>query len=408
MSTELQDLAQLPVASEPSRYDPVEILCSLIALPSVNPNSHDLAGPEYHESRMTAWLGDFFESLDVPCLFQEVHPGRHNVIAQLMIPGATRTVLLDAHQDTVPVEGMIIPPFQPVIRNGRLYGRGACDVKGGMAAMLSAFAQLAEERPAGSANVLMACTVDEEYTATGAQCLADIWEQGSRSDLGLPVPDLCLVAEPTDLNVIVAHRGVVRWKICTAGRACHSSQPENGVNAIYKMARILDCLEDYARMLAKNVPHHPLCGGAALSVGRISGGISVNIVPDQCEIEIDRRLVPGETPSSAMQEIETYLRSRLDVDFEMAPPWVAMEALSDTHNSFWADELLQHIAHVTGPKQKQGALYGTNAGRYARQQIPSLIFGPGSISQAHTVDEWIEISQLSLARDVYARFCRGR
>lgn len=397
-----------PTAETLPIRNPVEILSSLIALPSVNPNSHDLTGPTFYESRMTAWLVNFFEHLDVPCECQEVFPGRHNVIARLDSPGATRTILLDAHQDTVPVEGMITPPFQAVIRNGRLYGRGACDVKGGMASMLAAFAQLVDERPVGAANVIMSCTVDEEYTAIGAQCLANAWSEEAGSDLIVgAAPDLALVAEPTELNVIVAHRGVVRWKIRTTGRACHSSQPENGVNAIYKMARLLTCLEDFARELPGTLPPHPLCGSPSMSVGKIAGGISVNIVPDECEIEIDRRLAPGEEPVRAMQEVEAYMRSRTDIDFEMLPPWVAMEALSDVNSGDAADELLRQIADVAGPRTRQGALYGTNASRFANAGVPSLIIGPGSIQQAHTVDEWIEIEQLHLAQEIYYRFCVG-
>lgn len=407
MSIDLK--GQSPIAAGVvSLRNPVEILKCLIALPSVNPNSHDLIGPTFYESRMTSWLVNFFDRLDVPCECQEVFPGRHNVVARFTSPGATRTVLMDAHQDTVPVEGMTTPAFQAILKNGRVYGRGACDVKGGMASMLAAFARLVDEAPLGAANVIMSCTVDEEYTAIGARQLAFAWNSEADSDLIIgTLPDLALVAEPTELNVIVAHRGVVRWKIRTRGRACHSSQPEDGVNAIYKMARLLNCLEEYARNLPGTLAPHPLCGSPSMSVGRITGGISVNIVPDECEIEIDRRLAPGEEPVQAMQDVEAYLRARVDVDFEMLPPWVAMEALSDGNNGEAANELLRHISDVAGPRARQGALYGTNASRFAHAGVPSLIFGPGSIQQAHTVDEWIEIDQLHLAQEIYYRFCAG-
>jgi len=408
MSIDLEGFAPQSTNRAVGLRNPVEILRCLVALPSVNPNCYDQSGPIYYENRMTSWLVEFFEGLDIPYECQEVFPGRHNVIARLDIPGASRTILMDAHQDTVPVEGMTIPPFEAVVKNGRLYGRGACDVKGGMASMLAAFAQLADERPAGAANVLMACTVDEEYTAIGAQHLASSWGSSPLSDFVIgAAPEICLVAEPTELHVIVAHRGVVRWKIRTRGRACHSSQPENGINAIYQMARILTGLEEYAAALPATLPPHQLCGSPTLSVGRVQGGISVNIVPDECEIEIDRRLIPGETPQQAMRDLETFLRQRIDVDFEMDSPWVAMEALSDSNNSAWSDELLKRIFSVAGPRTTQGALYGTNASRYSNAGVPSLIFGPGSIQQAHTVDEWIEIEQLHLAQEIYYRFCTG-
>ncbi|MCY2963412.1 MAG: M20 family metallopeptidase, partial [Planctomycetota bacterium] len=328
------------------------------------------------------------------------------VIARFDAPGSPTTLLLDAHQDTVPVDGMTIPPFTPEIRDGRLYGRGACDVKGGMAAMLAAFARLVKERPAGAANVVMSCTCDEEATAQGVLDLARLWSDPARHSVLLPqAPDLALVAEPTDLHIIVAHKGAVRWKVKTKGRACHSSRPSEGINAVYRMAELLVCLEKYADELPRMVPAHPLCGGPTISVGRISGGISVNTVPDECVIEIDRRVVPGEDPSKVIPHVETYLRERLDVDFEMLRPWLDGATLNDQNNGAWADRLLRHITEVAGPREKQGAWYGTNASRIATTGVPGIVFGPGSIHQAHTIDEWIDINELRQASEIYYRFC---
>ena len=386
--------------------DPVDILKDLIAIPSVNPMGRDVSGPEYLETRLSEFLVNFFHRLGVDCQRIEVLPGRANVIARLDRPGATVTVLLDAHQDTVPVEGMIIDPFDPVVKEGRLYGRGACDVKGGMAAILGAFARLVADRPKGAANVVVSCTCDEEATAQGAKALARMWsDPAGAGSLLSAAPTVAVVAEPTDLNVIVAHRGAVRWKVRTRGRACHSSRPQEGVNAIYKMAEVLMCLERYADELPRMVPAHPLCGSPTLSVGRISGGISVNTVPDECVIEIDRRVIPGEDPQTAIPHLTTYLRERLDVDFEMLPPWLDGASLSDRNNGQWADRLLAHIAAVAGPRQKQGAWYGTNASRLAVTGVPAVVFGAGSINQAHTADEWIDINELRQASEIFYRFC---
>src|SRR5205807_7061461 len=173
-------------------------------------------------------------------------------------PGSRRTILLDAHQDTVPADGMTIEPFSPVIEGSRLYGRGACDIKGGMAAMLAAFARLVRERPAGSASVVMACTVDEEFTHTGSSQLA----------ADLPAADFAIVAEPTRLDIVNRHKGAVRWKIRTRGVACHSSTPARGANAIYRMADVVQALAAYAAALADSRPD-PVLGPASLSVGRI-------------------------------------------------------------------------------------------------------------------------------------------
>ena len=386
--------------------DAAEILKDLVAIPSVNPMGRDVSGAEYLETRMSDYLQNFFQKLSVECQRIEVLPGRHNVIARLDRPGSQTTVLLDAHQDTVPVEGMTIDPFQPTIKSGRLYGRGACDVKGGMAAILAAFVRLVADRPARAANVVVSCTCDEEMTAQGAKALARLWSDPSRAGslLSSP-PTIAVVAEPTDLNIIVAHRGAIRWKLRTRGRACHSSRPLEGVNAIYKMAQVLSCLERYAEEIGRMIPPHPLCGYPTISVGRISGGISVNTVPDECVIEIDRRVIPGEDPASVIPQVNTYLHERLDVDFEMLPPWIDGATLSDQNNGTWANRLMAQVAAVAGPRKKQGAWYGTNASRFAVTGVPAVVFGPGSINQAHTADEWIDLGELRQASEIYYRFC---
>src|SRR5438876_7356089 len=164
----------------------LELLRQLVAIPSVNPMGRNLSGPEFLEGRMSDFLEAHFRRLGVPCERIEVAPGRANVIARFESPGAKRTMLLDAHQDTVPTDGMVIEPFTPVERDGRLSGRGACDVKGGMAAMLAAFERLVSERPAGAANVVLSCTCDEEATMLGVQHFVRSWTEPARRGSVLP------------------------------------------------------------------------------------------------------------------------------------------------------------------------------------------------------------------------------
>lgn len=387
--------------------DPLAILQELIAIPSVNPMGGEASAETDFEHRMTEWLVRFFQWLEVPYEIKEVLPGRCNVLAGLRSPGATETILLDAHQDTVPVNGMIVEPFQSAIRDGRIYGRGACDVKGGMAAMLAAFARLSLNRRTGAPNVLMSCSCDEEFTAKGAISLAAGWQAHPGESLFSSKPDLCVVAEPTDLDVVVAHLGVVRWKLRTVGRACHSSRPHEGRNAIYQMAELLTLVRQFANELPELVGRHPLCNVPTLSVGRIDGGVSVNIVPAECEIEIDRRLIPGEDSEAVIQQLEDYLRERTDVPFEMSLPWVNASALSDETNGPLSNRLLAEIAEVAGPHQRVGAWYGTNAASFSAVGVPCVVFGPGSIAQAHTSDEWLEVEQLNQAAEIYYRFCQG-
>ena len=236
---------------------------------------------------------------------QNVRPGRDNLIANYTPPGpAPYSVLFEAHQDTVPVDEMIIDPFGAKIEGGKLYGRGSCDVKAGVAVMLAAFGRLVKERPIGSARVILAFTVDEENGGLG---VLELMRSGLRTDYAI-------VAEPTLLNIVNAHKGVARWALGTTGRACHSSRPEQGVNAVYRMARLLRGVEDYAERL-RNLPPDPVLGPRTISVGLVSGGVSPNTVPDSCSAILDRRLLPGETYESATADFDAFLRSLPGLDY---------------------------------------------------------------------------------------------
>ncbi len=388
---------------------PTEILCELIAIPSVNPMGRELSGPIYFEQRVSDWLVSFFQSIGANYERIEVAPGRANVIARYDSPGATRTLLLDAHQDTVPIDNMTIAPFTPKISEGRITGRGASDVKGGLAAMLHAFSRLMKEKPAGAVNIILSCSCDEEFTTLGIRDLVSCWQGNvGKSRLLASKPNGAIVAEPTELDVVVAHRGVTRFRVHTMGRACHSSDPSQGRNAIYTMARAVKYLEDYASWLPKSVPIHALCGRPTLSVGRIFGGQSVNIVPDSCTIEIDRRLVPGEDPLVAWKTVSEQLTERFGPHIATDEAWISSPALSNQDNAWLADPLLKCIESVAGKHRSLGVAYCTHASTISSAGVPSVVFGPGSIAQAHTDDEYIEISQLDQAAEIYFQFaCRG-
>jgi acetylornithine deacetylase len=270
-----------------------------------------------------------------------------------------------------------------------------------MAAMLVAFARLVKERPAGSASVVMACTVDEEFTHTGSSQLA-------RTPHGA---SLAIVAEPTKLDIVDRHKGAVRWKIRTHGLACHSSTPHLGRNAIYTMASVVASLADLATRLAGSNPD-PILGPASLSVGRIEGGQSVNVVPDWCEIEVDRRVIPGENAHECIKEVEHYLGERLGPreDVEFLPPWIKMPPLwSDpARPREWIPEVRRAVAKATGRTPEVGGVpYGTDAGPLCEAGLPCLVFGPGDIAQAHTKDEWIELDQVHMAAEAYFEIARA-
>lgn len=393
-----------------------ELLCQLIAIPSVNPMGRNLSGEIYFEGKVSDWLVGFFESFGAEYERIEVVPGRDNILARYHAGAELPTLLWDAHQDTVPVDGMTIEPFKPVISQGRVYGRGACDVKGGLAAMLYAFRRICIERPPGFPNIVMCCSCDEESTALGVADLVTYWSEAKHKSRFLQKsPVGAVVAEPTDLDIVVAHRGVTRFKIHVPGRACHSSNPKLGVNAIYRMAKVVNHLEEYADRLTETISPHPLCGGATLSVGRIEGGISVNVVPDKCTIEIDRRLIPGEDPAEAIRDLQNYLHTRLDFEIEFESPWIQCTALSDSNNQWLASSVLKAMsqwdcdleAHGSsrrcGARKLVGVPYGTNASTICEANVPAIVFGPGSIAQAHTKDEYIDIEELEKGAEIYYR-----
>lgn len=414
--------------------DVLETFCDLVRLPSVNPMGRDVQGDVYYEHRVTDYLQRCFQRMGVPWLRQRIAPGRDNILARFdgdrPLDEGGKLLMFEVHQDTVPVEGMAIEPWTPEVRDGRVYGRGACDVKGGMASMLAALARLVKLRPAGRHWVVLACSVDEEYGFSGATRIPQLWggggperETGSATGAAggvlpqradrergdgrfLPrAPDEVIVAEPTLLNVVVTHKGTVRWRLHTRGRAAHSSQPQAGQNAIYDMARVVAVLERCAGEIIPQLGEHPVLGRPSLSVGLIAGGISVNVVPDRCSIEMDRRILPGEDPQQAWQQVRDFLISELphSVRLDIDPPHQAALGMQQGPNQPLAARVSRAAAEFGGPGQLIGVPYGTDAPAFASAGIPTVVFGPGDIAQAHTADEWIDVRQLRMAAEIYFR-----
>ncbi|MFM7108228.1 MAG: M20/M25/M40 family metallo-hydrolase [Planctomycetaceae bacterium] len=386
--------------------DHVAVLADLVRRPSVNPMGRDVSGPDYLEGRVTEWLVQRFKAAGIPWARQPVAPGRDNVVARLeaTVPDAP-ALLWDAHQDTVPADGMSIEPFTPAVRDGRLHGRGACDVKGGMAAMLVALDRLA----AGprSATVVLSATVNEEFGFSGAKALARLWsdaasEPGDAAARQLVGgrPALAIVAEPTGLDLVTQHKGAVRWRVRVHGTACHSAHPERGDNAIYHAGRAILAVEALAAELAAREPGHP-CGPPTLNLGTVRGGAGVNLVPDLVVLEMDRRLVPGEEPEAARAEVVARIAAACPAArIEHEPPFLESAGLPDRSRAraaaAWVGRL-ERAAKARGGGIRGAARYGTNASIFAAAGVPAVVFGPGSIEQAHTADEWIDLAQVEAA-----------
>jgi len=379
----------------------LDLLRELVRRPSVNPMGRtDLDPAILYEERVTALLEHQIRNIGCEFRRQPVAPGRDNIIATYEPPHpAPFSVLFEAHQDTVPVDAMTVEPFGAAVDGGRLYGRGACDVKAGVAVMLTAFARLVKEKPAGSARVTVAFTVDEEHGGAGVQ---ELMAAGLRADYAI-------VAEPTLLNIVNAHKGVARWALETGGRACHSSRPDQGVSAVYRMARLLRGIEDYAREL-QGRPPDPVLGPRTISVGRVTGGVSPNTVPDYCRADVDRRLIPGETYDTATVELDAVLRARPDVDFPFSLSRASSGCLplSPELSGALVERFGAVIDSVVGRHTVHPVPFGTDAATVAAAGVPAVVFGPGDIAQAHTKDEWIDLAQLEPAAEILFRFACGK
>jgi acetylornithine deacetylase len=373
----------------------IELLKVLVRIPSINPMGRtDIPDSLLYEDRLVDFLDEQFDQRGIDYYRIAIAPRRSNIVATYQPERFVRHILFQSHTDTVPVDGMNSDPFSGVIENGKLHGRGACDVKGGLAAMLAAFLRICEEKPANAAKLTVAFTVDEEHTFLGIK-------EFVKDQLDI---DFAVVAEPTNLNIVTRHKGVARWTTTTAGRACHSSRPQDGESAVYRMAKVLAAVEPYAKQLP-GTKRDPFLGSPTLSVGMIQGGVSANTVPDACTIDVDRRLIPGESAEAAFADYEAMLARqhfnfpvRSTLTFACGP----LDAIPESNAELLKLRIAINAVH--GPHSLEAVPYATDASSLAKAGIPCVVFGPGDIAQAHTHDESIGLAQVEAAADVLYRF----
>ncbi|CAB4605319.1 MAG: M20/M25/M40 family metallo-hydrolase [Actinobacteria bacterium] len=311
-------------------------------------------------------------------------------------------LLFESHADTVDVKNMTVNPFIAEVIDGKLYGRGACDTKGSGASMLWALQKYSQgvDKPN---NIALLFVTDEEISKTGAN-----------SFVGAQLPQLpwkpvgVIVGEPTMCKVIVAHNGVLRWKIRTKGVAAHSSNPANGRSAISAMAKLI--LEFERIYCAETHAIHPLTGRSACSVNTINGGSAVNIIPSNCEIEIDRRILPGEDPLDVRKSIQAVLDSICladsSIEVETSEPFIDFP-LDPLSNVEFAAQISKSLDSLGFADELLGVAYGTDASTYSFAGLSAVVIGPGSIDQAHTKDEWIELQELDKAVVIYEQFMKA-
>jgi len=374
--------------------DALSLLKTLIAIPSINPMGQKTG--KGTEREVADCLENLLRREGIEVQRQAVEPDRENIIARVDVspgnPGLSNGLLLNSHMDTVPVAHMTVDPFNPTISQGRIFGRGSCDAKGSLAAMVKALIHHAH-RSRRTRPVFLLATVDEEFSFAGSRkFIEQHW----------PI-SAAVVGEPTELTTIIAHKGVVRWSFRVWGVSAHGATPELGRNAIYDAAKLALGLQSYAAELARRAAH-PLLGTGTLNLGRISGGQAVNMVADLCEFEVDRRLLPDEDGREAIRDCEAWLRSHIDptVRFEVSDPFLVDSALDTSESSEIVKAVASSRTKLLGqPGTCHGAHYGTDGSKFSRVGIETIVCGPGKIAQAHTNAEFLEIQQLDDATRLY-------
>lgn len=368
----------------------ISLLQHLVRIPSVNPDN--LPGTcHVGEAELAGFLVGWLESLGAEVVLEEVLPGRPNLIARFAPRDGRPRILLGPHLDTVGVEGMTIDPFGGELREGRLWGRGACDTKGPMAAMLWAL-RLNRERLAELPTAVdFVAFMGEESGQWGSKEFV----QRHGGDYGFGV-----VGEPTAMQVVHVTKGSLWATLRATGRAAHSSQPERGENAILKLTRALDVLDHHlGRALAGF--SHPVLGRATLNVGVIRGGTRPNIVPDAAEAELDIRITPelaagGGARALLLEMLENHA---LPVELHHCHENPPMETPA-TH------PLVQALLEISPDSRLAGAPWFSDAAHLSAGGLPSVCLGPGSIDQAHTVDEFIEVAEVERGAAFFAEFIR--
>lgn len=382
------DAARLDAARRQRRAD---LLSELVAVNSVNPLQ---AGPRSGpggEADLANLVAEHCDGLGAEVTLDEAAPGRPNVYCRF--DGSTdRTVAIDVHLDTVGIEHMTDDPFDGRQDDGRVYGRGSVDTKATLAVIIEMLEQLTDLRRELRPSLLLVGTVGEETGGfPGAQAF-EHWLTTTNQ-----VPDQVVVAEPTRCAPVHGHKGVLGLEVLIRGQAAHSSKPELGANAIEAAGRVIAALErEHERLIA--APPATEVGTGTLSVTEISGGNARNIIPDRCFVFAGRRVAPGEDTDSMFDELRTLVeRAAAPLEVEVAKSdgvlWPGFYQSPDS-------EIVRQLSRHSGCTPSV-ATFGTNALAYTGLDAELVVFGPGSIDQAHKAVEWIDVDEMDRCADVY-------
>ncbi len=380
------------------------LLSELVAINSVNP---DLVQGGAGEGEIADFIAAWGRARNLEVHVQAAAPKRPNVIliargrsAVSTRSGGGKSLMLNAHTDTVGVSDMEAP-FQPLIRDGRLYGRGAYDMKSGLAACMLALKQAQAMNLRG--DVMLSAVVDEEYGSIGTEALLAEWERWQG--------DAVLIAEPTELDISIAHRGFVWVDIETFGVAAHGSRPHLGVDAIAKMGKVLVALDAHDRAMRAG-PTHELLGSGSLHASLIGGGEEISMYPAHCQLQVERRTIPGETRASVEAEATDILAEIAAAD----PDFKAQAKATFARSPYGIDAshpLVQQLkgiaeAKLGGDVKLIGSSWWMDSALFGEVGIPTVVLGPAGAG-AHAIEEWVDLASVARCRDIYtsliADFC---
>lgn len=363
-----------------------ELLSDLVATNSINP---DLVPGAHGEGEIASFIAGWMEAAGLEVRLNEALPGRPNVVGIARGTGGGKTLMLNGHMDTVGVTGMD-EPFVPRVRHRRLYGRGGYDMKSGLAACMVAAVEARKRRLRG--DVIVTAVADEEYAGQGTMGIAKRFRA-----------DGAIVAEPTELEMVVAHKGFVWLEVETEGVAAHGSRPHLGVDAIVKMGPVLVGLDGLARELNSR-PGHPLLGAPSVHASLIHGGQELSSYPAQCVLSVERRTIPGEKPEAAEAELQAIVDRAAQADPAFKATVRRGLALSPLETPLTADivTVLQEAAaaRLRRTCEPTGVSYWTDAASLWAAGIPTVLFGPAG-EGAHAAVEWVDLDSVQACADIY-------
>ncbi|WP_291632670.1 M20 family metallopeptidase [Clostridium sp.] len=355
---------------------------------------------ELKESEVAIWIKNYLEKEGIESSIEDVEKNRPNVYGQLRGENEGIELMLTGHTDTVLGFNMDYPPFQPFIKDGKLYGRGSVDMKGGITAMLAAMVAVKRSNAVLSHGVMFAGVIDEEERSKGTEYLI---KKNVKAKMAI-------IGEPTQLKVCTAHKGMEWIEVTFKGRSAHASRPHEGINAIYAATEFIKMVKDELQPKIESYKFDIL-GNGSINVGVIQGGDEPNIVCDQCSLKIDRRWLPNETMESLYDEITKVAQKAIDIvggTFEIRRMSEYTSALGNSphhiqHNHPLVQQAIKSVTEVTGKPQEpcafpawsDAALLSTHMG------TECIILGPGNINQAHSNDEFCEIDQIIQATYIY-------